>query len=439
MNDNQGRAIFRDEAISLALNLGADMAELQIAEEERQELAIFNREITNDTYQVSQKVIFNIYKNQRKLTIASNCFNIDAICKQIKNLLPKIKALQPDLAYNITTLEQSKIEVNNTTIGNDNAFENIQLSELAERLHKSEALITEASLQSKGSFISKSKVKFWYSNSHGVNTSQCQTLYHQSLSGFIKTNNNEIISDNVSSKANLFSELKSPYHLQSEIIKRFPFPPHSVNKKTGIYPVIISNQCMQSFWGYILTALQGINIVTGMSFLTGKIGKKIAAEHIEFNELPQFNEGLNKRYHDDEGVFIKDKNIISAGTLRSYLLSNYFAKKLGCKSTGNAYAFSNVVVTPGPTPLADLISALKSGYYITHMFGDGVNLTNGDFLRKARGYWIENGKIEGQVIEMAIKGNLNHMLTDIIAHSSNMSKETKIFCPDTLFKKLEVC
>jgi PmbA protein len=65
------------------------------------------------------------------------------------------------------------------------------------------------------------------------------------------------------------------------------------------------------------------------------------------------------------------------------------------------------------TPEA-LMSDIKNGFYVTEVFGMGINLVTGDYSQGASGFWIENGERTYPVSEVTIAGKLQDMFARMI-------------------------
>ena len=60
-----------------------------------------------------------------------------------------------------------------------------------------------------------------------------------------------------------------------------------------------------------------------------------------------------------------------------------------------------------------MIGALKSGFYVTELFGQGVDMVTGDYSRGASGFWIDNGELAFPVSEVTIAANLKDMFMNM--------------------------
>src|SRR5258708_13639269 len=86
----------------------------------------------------------------------------------------------------------------------------------------------------------------------------------------------------------------------------------------------------------IADAVNGDAIYRHSSFLTGKLGEKVAGENITIIDDGTMPGGFGTSPFDGEGVPSQRTVVIENGILKSYLLNTYTAKKLGLKTTGSA-------------------------------------------------------------------------------------------------------
>ena len=133
---------------------------------------------------------------------------------------------------------------------------------------------------------------------------------------------------------------------------------------------------------------------------------------------PHRARGLASKPFDAEGLANKRRNLVENGILQTWILDLRAARQLGLTSTGHASRGTSSPPSPSTTNLhletstvspTDLISDIKSGFYITSVMGMGVNMVTGDYSRGASGFWIENGQIAYPVNEVTIAGNLMDM------------------------------
>jgi PmbA protein len=189
-------------------------------------------------------------------------------------------------------------------------------------------------------------------------------------------------------------------------------------------PVVLDPRVARSFLSHLLGAISGPSIARGTSFLKDKLGRRIFPAAITIAEDPHRQRGHRSKPFDAEGLPNRRRALVDKGVLTTWLLDLRSARQLGLQSTGHAArgtasppapAATNVWIEPGTQTPAELMTDIKSGFYVTELMGMGVNGLTGDYSRGAAGFWIENGDIAFPVSEMTVAGNLNDMFLRLVA------------------------
>lgn len=187
-------------------------------------------------------------------------------------------------------------------------------------------------------------------------------------------------------------------------------------------PVILHKGVAADLIAEFLVSAIADEVQRHSSMLEGKLGQKVASSKVTIEEKP-----LTKNIHfnsfDDEGVASKNKTIVKKGILQQYFYNRETAKKDGVESTGNGFwsggkigtSFGNVFVKGGKKSLAEMMSQIKDGVFITEVagLGTGLNTSSGDFSCQAEGYDIHDGKIAEPLNLITLSGNLLKLLSDI--------------------------
>jgi PmbA protein len=212
-------------------------------------------------------------------------------------------------------------------------------------------------------------------------------------------------------------------------------------------PVVFEPRAARSLLDNICDAISGDSIYRKESFLTGKLGEKIASESVTIVDDATLPGLFGTTPFDDEGVPSQRTLIVEKGVLRNYLLNTYTARKLGMKTTGSAsrgltgnagVGHGNFYLENGSTPVADIIKSVRTGFYVTELIGFGVNIVTGDYSRGAAGIWIENGELAFPVAEVTIASTLQQMLSGIESVGSDLEFRGSIASPTLLIREMTV-
>ncbi len=192
--------------------------------------------------------------------------------------------------------------------------------------------------------------------------------------------------------------------------------------QSGSYPVVLHPHMAASLLGAVAGALNGESVYRKMSFLTDKLGERVASEHVTIVDDGLLPRGFGSRPFDAEGTPTERKVVVDRGVLQTYLYDSYTARKVQRSSTGNAvrgYASAphirhlNIFIQPGPHDPEHIIRSVDRGFYVTGMIGFGVDTVTGRFSRGASGLWIEQGECIFPVHEVTIAGSLLEMFQNV--------------------------
>ncbi len=224
------------------------------------------------------------------------------------------------------------------------------------------------------------------------------------------------------SSAHTLTKLESPESVGREAARRTLQRLGARKVASTRVPVVLDPMVARTILDNIADAVNGDAIYRHSSFLTGKLGEKVAGENITIIDDGTMPGGFGTSPFDGEGVPSQRTVVIENGILKSYLLNTYTAKKLGLKTTGSAargltgnpgIGSGNFFLHQGTRTPQQIIADVKQGLYITDFLGFGVNLVTGDFSRGASGVWIENGELTYPVEEITVAGNFKEMLNNI--------------------------
>ncbi|MGD0901912.1 MAG: TldD/PmbA family protein [Terracidiphilus sp.] len=245
------------------------------------------------------------------------------------------------------------------------------------------------------------------------------------------------------SSARCFAHLEAPEAVGREAARRTLRRLGARRVPTQRVPMVFAPEVARSLLGSVFEAASGDAIWRGASFLTGRLGERIAAPGVTIVDdnamlLPTGAGGFGSSPFDGEGLPSRRTVVVEAGVLRSYLLNTYCARKLGMKSTHNAsrglagtpgIGCGNLYLEPGTLTPVEILAAIPAGLYVTGLMGFGVNVVTGDYSRGATGLWIENGALTHAVEEVTVAGNLAEMLRNVTAIGNDLEFRGAVASP----------
>jgi PmbA protein len=208
--------------------------------------------------------------------------------------------------------------------------------------------------------------------------------------------------------------------------------------KTAKVPIVLDPLVATSILEHIFEGVNGDSVYRGASFLAGKLGQKIAGDHVNVIDDGTMPGGFGTSPFDGEGVPTRRTVVVENGVLKSYLLNSYTARKLGLQTTANAsrglagtpgIGPGNYFLQPGTRTPKEIIAGIPEGLYVTEFLGHGANLVTGDYSRGASGLWISGGELAYPVEEITVAGNLKEIFFNISEIGNDLEFRGSVACP----------
>ncbi|WP_274629978.1 TldD/PmbA family protein [Arvimicrobium flavum] len=219
-----------------------------------------------------------------------------------------------------------------------------------------------------------------------------------------------------------FADLDSPDTIGRKAGERAVKRLNPRKAATGPVTVIFDPRVARGIAGHLAGAINGAAVARKTSFLRDMMGKKVAADAITVTDEPLRVRGQASRPFDGEGVEGRKLEMVTNGVLNHWFLSTSAARELGLETNGRGVraassvtpSSTNLAIEPGSTSPEDMIRTLRSGFYVTEVFGQGVNMVTGEYSRGASGFWIEDGELAYPVSEVTIASNLKDMFLNLV-------------------------
>ncbi|MBP0438628.1 TldD/PmbA family protein [Tianweitania sediminis] len=240
-----------------------------------------------------------------------------------------------------------------------------------------------------------------------------------------------------------FAELEDPAEIGRRAGERTVRRLKSRKAKTGSVDVVFDPRVSRGIAGHLAGAINGASVARKTSFLRDMMGKPVAGSAITVTDDPARRRGPASRPFDGEGVRGKPLTMVEGGVLQHWFLSTSAARELGLQTNGRGVragtsvspSSTNLVLEPGSRSPEELIGGLKTGFYVTEVFGQGVNMVTGEYSRGASGFWIDNGQLAYPVAEVTIASNLKDMFLRMIP-ASDVDRNFSVAAPTLLIENM---
>lgn len=154
----------------------------------------------------------------------------------------------------------------------------------------------------------------------------------------------------------------------------------------------------------------------GSSAFSGRIGEKVAADHVTVVDDGTLAQRRGSLSVDDEGLPSQCTTLIENGVLVGYMQDKLNARLMKTAPTGNGRRESfahlpmprmtNTYMRPGPHDPAEIIASVDRGLYAVNFSGGQVDITSGNYVFSAsEAYLIEGGKVTRPVKGATLIGN----------------------------------
>ncbi|CAN7507686.1 metalloprotease PmbA [Brucella sp. NBRC 12952] len=218
-----------------------------------------------------------------------------------------------------------------------------------------------------------------------------------------------------------FADLDTPENIGRRAGERAVRRLGARQAKTGPVNVVFDPRLARGIAAHLASAINGASVARKTSFLRDSLGKQILKSGISVTDNPLRVRGSSSRPFDGEGIEGQPLTMVEDGVLNHWLLSGSSARELGLVGNGRGVrsgsgvspASTNFAIEPGSETPEDLIRSLRTGFYVTEVFGQGVDMITGQYSRGASGFWIENGELAYPVSEVTIASNLKDMFLNM--------------------------
>lgn len=190
--------------------------------------------------------------------------------------------------------------------------------------------------------------------------------------------------------------------------------------EAGEYDVLLSPTVASNLIGAVAGSASAFDVESGSSYLTDKLGKKVASGTFSLTDHGTLKGALGGRSFDDEGMATCSTPIIRDGLLVNYLHNLSTARRWKTTTTGNAGVVAphpwNLEVGAGDAEFDELVNEIKRGIILTsNWYTRFKNRRTGEFSTVPRdgAYLVEGGRVIKPLKGMRLSDDLPRMLSSV--------------------------
>jgi PmbA protein len=412
------------DIVARAMKSGASAAECVVREGDEFSTLVRLGQVETLKESGSRSIGVRVFFGQRAANTHSSDFSREGLDRMLKSALELSKITSEDPYGGIPDANQLGSISGNLDLYHEDVYSlpGEQRIDYARRAEKA-ALDFDSRLKNSdgGSFDAATGHKV-LANSHGFVGEYSRSYCSVAAVPIAQSEDGAMQRDYWFSVARTLGLLESPEQVGRVAAERTLRRLGSRKVKTAQVPIVFDPLVAASILEHIFEGVNGDSVYRGASFLAGKLGQKIAGDHVTVIDDGTIPGGFGTSPFDGEGVPTRRTVVVENGVLKSYLLNTYTAKKLGLQTTGNAsrglagtpgIGPGNYFLQPGVKTPKEIIAGISNGLYVTEFLGHGVNLVTGDYSRGASGLWISGGELAYPVEEITVAGNLKELFFNI--------------------------
>ncbi|MBS0849122.1 metalloprotease PmbA [Citrobacter sp. JGM124] len=429
-----------EQAVSLALELAkqhSDGAEVAVSKTTGIGVSTRFGEVENVEFNSDGALGITVYHQQRKGSASSTDLSHDAIARTVQAALDIARYTSQDDCAGVADKELLAFDAPDLDLFHPTEIDAERAIEWAARAENAALGVDKRITNTEGgSFNSHYGIKV-FGNSHGMLQSYCSTR-HSLSSCVIAEADGDMERDYAYTIGRAIEDLATPEWVGEECARRTLARLSPRKLPTMKAPVIFASEVATGLFGHLVGAIAGGSVYRKSTFLLDSLGQQIFPDWLTIEEHPHLLKGLASTPFDSEGVRTERRDIIKAGILQQWLLTNYSARKLGLKSTGHAGGIHNWRIPGCGLDFNDMLKKMGTGLVVTELMGQGVSGMTGDYSRGAAGFWVENGEIQYPVSEITIAGNLKDMWREIVALGDDIETRSNIQCGSVLLPEMKI-
>ena len=206
--------------------------------------------------------------------------------------------------------------------------------------------------------------------------------------------------------------------------------------ETGRYSVVVDRRALSRLLSALISPLSGASLQQRQSLWEGRVGTQIASPLLSIYDEPHRPRSFGAALWDSDGFATHRRPLIEAGVLQTFLIDDYYARKLEQAPTGGD--LHQLEWSLGNRDRAAIIASIQDGVLIDRFLGGNSNQSSGEFSFGCGGHRIRGGVIAEPVSEINISGDLERFWGQLVEVGNDPYQESASACPSCLFEGVQL-
>lgn len=414
-----------EKVLCLAKSAGADSAETSLSEERGFQVTARLGDVETLEHHQQKTLTVTVYKDYCSGSASTTDLSLEAIQKTVDKAFVFAQNASKDPYSGLADPEHLAVSFPDLLLYNYWDLTPKQAIEQAVLVEEMGRQQDQRIISSDGVGIKTFSGLRLYANSHGFLGSYLSS-YHGVHCGLVAKEGDEMQREYEYTVARDPSDLDDFILLAKRAAEKTLMRLGAQKIKTQHCPIVFHAPAAKSLLSAFVSAISGSNLRCGTSFLLDHLDKAVFPNHIHLYQKPHLLKGMGSAPFDSEGVRTENRDYVVDGVLKSYVLGSYSARKLAMQTTGNAGGVFNLCISNSDINFQSLLEQMGTGFLVTELIGQGVNILTGDYSRGAAGFWVEQGSIQHAVHEVTIAGNLRDIFRGVVAIANDVDHRGNI-------------
>lgn len=430
------------EALSIALESGAQKARVTLCKSVEDQVATLNGEVDKVSHCEDSSLSFALFADGRFGSFSTNKLDRDSLKAFLKKAVEIVRMMAPDPCRDLPSPERC---CHTADTGNELDLVDDEYGRMTPERRRQIAL--EASVfrerENKGfKFISEegeysdSRYETIIVDSQGLQCVHIENCFDYGVEVTIEAEG-EKYSGYAWDSSSRLGNIK-PKEAGAKAVRKAMAMVGSEPSGSVKCNMVIDSEVASKVVSPILNALNGYSIQQNNSFLNGSLGHKLFPDGFSIIDVPHISGQTCSKLFDSEGVATRECPIIENGTVRRYFINTYMSAKLGMSPTIEEATRPKVLPWPRKgLDAAAIMELCGEGIYVTDFNGGNCNSSTGDFSYGVEGFLFKGGRIVRPINGMLATGNFITLWNHLIAAGDDARTCLEKLVPTLAFSEVD--